>query len=168
MHRLNIYLLAALLIGLASCSTAIYKEASSPRGFGYSEAALEEGRYRVTFRARDITTAYDFALLRAAEITLAKGHVWFRVTNTISDEHDDDYSRSRVSIDTGYGGHGYRGSRWGFGMGFPLGSSYRNAVTSIDIQLGKGDKPEDGAEHGKVYDAASVKATIGPRVAPKP
>lgn len=163
-RRLLTALVAGLLVGLAACSTPLYKQASGPYGLGYSEAALEEGRYRITFRARDLATAYDFALLRAAELTLAKGYTWFRVTNTIGDEHSDDYPRSRVSVGTGYGGHGHYGSRWGFGLGFPLGSSRRDAVTSIDIQMGKGDKPEDSSEHGKVYDAASVKATIGPRV----
>lgn len=167
-RRLLSALVAGLLVGLAACSTPLYKQASGPYGLGYSEAALEEGRYRITFRARDQATAYDFALLRAAELTLAKGYVWFRVTNTLSDEHGDNYSRSRVSLDTGYGGFGHhRGSRWGVGLGIPLGSSYRDAVTTIDIQMGKGDKPGDSSEQGKVYDAASVKATIGPRVNPK-
>lgn len=159
--------LVFLAIAVTACSTPLYKQASGPYGLGYSEAALEEGRYRITFRARDLATAYDFALLRAAELTLAKGYTWFRVTNTIGDEHGDDYSRSRVSVGTGYGGHRHYGSRWGFGFGIPLGRSSRDAVTSIDIQMGKGDKPEDGSEHGKVYDAASVKATIGPRVGAK-
>lgn len=165
--RLLTVLVAGLLVGLAACSTPLYKQASGPYGLGYSEAALEEGRYRITFRARDLATAYDFALLRAAELTLAKGYTWFRVTNTIGDEHSDDYPRSRVSVGTGYGDHGHYGSRWGFGLGFPLGGSSRDAVASIDIQLGKGEKPEDSSEHGKVYDAASVKATIGPRVGSK-
>lgn len=132
---------------------------------GYSDAPLEDGRYRITFRGRDFNTAYDFALLRAAEITLAKDHTWFRVTNAFSDEDQDHRHNSHMSVGYGNRGH-YRGHRdyFGFGFGFPLGETYRSALHSIDIQLGKGDKPAGGEDDDKVYDAASIKATIGPRV----
>lgn len=163
----TVTLLLVLAFSLAACSTPVYKAASGPYGFGYSDAALEEGRYRITFRARDFNAAYDFALLRAAEITLAKGYDWFRVTNSITNEKADGYSRSRVSVSTGYGSRGYRSSRWGFGMGFPLGGTYDTTVHSIDIQMGKGDRPQSDPDGDRVYDAASVKETIGPRAKPK-
>ena len=164
-YQLSIY--AVLFVALSACSTAVYKQASGPNGFGYQESALEEGRYRITFRARDIATAYDFALLRAAEITLAKDHDWFRVTDTWSNGDERHRSSSRVTVGTGYDRWGHHGSRWGFGFGFPIGDNYRASVHSLDIVMGKGEKPADGPDSDRVYDAKSVKATIGPRVAPK-
>lgn len=159
---------------LAACSTAVYKQASGPTSLGYSEAPLEDGRYRVTFRGRNFNSAYDFALLRAAEITLAKNHTWFRVTNSFSDEDQDHDHNSHVSVGTGYGHHGrhgrwgnHWGNDWSVGFGFPIGATYRNALHSIDIQMGDGPKPEGGEDDDRVYDAASVKATIGSRVGAK-
>lgn len=167
MRGQHLSILTILLIGLSACSTAVYKQASGPNGFGYQEAALEEGRYRITFRARDAASAYDFALLRAAEVTLAKGYDWFRVTDAWSDDDERRRSGSRVTVGTGHGGWGHHSSRWGFGFGIPLGDSYRASTHSLDIVMGKGEKPSEGADGDKVYDAKSVKATIGPRVAPK-
>jgi hypothetical protein len=170
LQTLCVLLISALT--LAGCSTAIYKQASGPTSLGYSEAPLEDGRYRVTFRGRNFNTAYDFALLRAAEITLAKGHIWFRVTNSFSDEDQDHGHNSHVSIGSGYGHYGHRGRHWrnhwgndwSVGFGFPIGSTYRNALHSIDIQMGDGTKPEGGEDDDRIYDAASVKATIGAQI----
>lgn len=166
MRKIVILALTGLLLSLTACSNTVYKQARGPMSMGYSDAPLEDGRYRITFRGRDFNTAYDFALLRAAEITLAKGHTWFRVTGSFSDEDQDHRHNSHMSV--GYGNHGHRHSRWGnswdIGIGFPLGETYRSALHSIDIQLGSGDKPSGGQDDDKVYDAASIKATIGPRV----
>lgn len=160
MRLKSLPVLALLVLALTACSTTVYKQASGPMGMGYSDAPLEDGRYRITFRGRDFNTAYDFALLRAAEITLAKDYTWFRVTNAFSNEDEDHRHSSHISVSTGHSSHRRHRDYWGVGLGFPLTDNYRTALHSIDIQLGKGDKPEED----RVYDAASVIATIGPRV----
>lgn len=159
----NLILILISVLALSACSSTVYKEARGPMSMGYSDAPLEDGRYRITFRGRDFNIAYDFALLRAAEITLAKEHDWFRVTNAFSDEDQDHSHNAHVTVGSRYGGHRRHGDYWGMGFGFPLNEGYRSALHSIDIQLGKGDRPGDE----NVYDAASVKATIGPRVGAK-
>lgn len=183
MRTRNIVVVALLALALNACATQAYREATSPEGFGYHNAPLEEGRYRITFRGRDFATAYDFALLRAAEVTLQQGYEWFRITDAFSQERNEYYPSSHLSFDygyghygrygygrhryfgyghrghNGYGRHGYYGPQWGLGLSFPIGDSYQTVVHSLDIQMGRGDRP-DGE---RVYDATSVKATIGPR-----
>lgn len=73
---------AALLLG-ACASSSPYRAASSPRAAGFSEQVIEANRYRVQFRqgGRDAGQAQEFALLRAAELTLEKGFSTFEVVS---------------------------------------------------------------------------------------
>lgn len=75
-------LAAALLLG-ACASSSPYRAASSPRASGFSEQVIEANRYRVQFRqgGRDAGQAQEFALLRAAELTLEKGYSTFEVVS---------------------------------------------------------------------------------------
>lgn len=152
-------LLATLALLVSACSTNTYQQASSPKGYGYQDAALEPGRHRITFRGKNIDNAYDFALLRAAEVTLLEGHDWFRITDTISTGHGSRAANSRVSVGTGVGGRGYHSTRIGVGVGIPLNGDSQKVVQSFNIKLGSGEQPEGD----KVYNAAAIKATISPR-----
>ena len=82
-------LLLALVLGLAACATpSVYAPATRPGGAGFSETRIENDRYRVTYRdAANEASAADFALLRAAELTLAQGYDWF-VVDQRSTERD--------------------------------------------------------------------------------
>lgn len=155
----RITLLSVSALILSSCASQSYKESSSSRDYGYQDAALEEGRYRITYRGKGIDTVYDFALLRAAEVTLLQGYDWFRVANSISEDKETNGYGSNVTLGTGYGiGRGR--SQVGLGVGFPFGNHEETIVYSFDILLGKGEQPE---AEGEIYNAASVQATIGPR-----
>ena len=68
-----------LAISLQACSTPYQK--LGYRG-GYSETALDENVFKVSFQGNKKTSrerAWDFALLRSAELTLERGYLYFIV-----------------------------------------------------------------------------------------
>ncbi len=73
----------ALLLAGACASTPAYREARSASATGYSEQVVEKDRYRVQYRASgtDAGKAQDYALLRAAELTLEKGFSTFEIVS---------------------------------------------------------------------------------------
>src|SRR5262249_39285755 len=70
---------------LAACETAppmAYQPVPGPRGVGFSEQRIEPGRYRIAFRGAPGASramVEDYALRRAADLTVAEGYDWFRV-----------------------------------------------------------------------------------------
>ena len=80
---------------MAACSsTTTYQPAEKRGGYGYTETELGKDRYRVTFTGNTVTdkeTVNDYALLRAAELTLQQGYDWFQLVNR------DTESKSRTS-----------------------------------------------------------------------
>ncbi|MFA7556018.1 MAG: hypothetical protein WCY88_17370 [Spongiibacteraceae bacterium] len=52
-------------------------------GYGYSETEISTNRYCVDYKARSHSAgkAKNYALLRAAELTLEKGYDWFVVVD---------------------------------------------------------------------------------------
>lgn len=96
-------LLAAAVLTLAACASAPgYSRASSPAAPGYSEQVIETDRWRVRYTGTPRMTAtqvQDYALMRAAQLTLERGEDWFEVVN--SDTNAD--SKRRYSIETDFG-----------------------------------------------------------------
>jgi hypothetical protein len=91
--------LAALL--LACAGQTVYRPAEQRGAEGYAETRLADSRYRVTFSGNGRTpagTVQDYALLRAAELTLQQGYDWFRVTNQ-DIERKEHHS---TTVDTGF------------------------------------------------------------------
>lgn len=85
------FLIATASMVLAACSTATpyqpYLAGHRAEG-GYSQAALGEARYRVSFAGNDVASrerVERYLLYRAAELTLESGYDWFEV----SDRHTD-------------------------------------------------------------------------------
>lgn len=81
--------LVAAMLALGACQTATpaYQAASAPGGVGYFAAPVDEGRHAVSYTGgKGMTPAQvaEFALLRAAELTLASGQEWFAVLETES------------------------------------------------------------------------------------
>jgi hypothetical protein len=158
MTKLTAVALVCALV-LAACATApLYHPAASALAPGYSEQKLEANRYRVTFTGGDATPAgkvQDYALLRAAELTLSLGYDWFTVVG-----------RSTVNQDTGYGpGYfgafgppcGLFGCRGGIYGGFWYDDFDNTRLSaSVEIVMGKGTKPNDPS----AYDARDVAKTI--------
>ncbi len=152
--------LAAAIFGgliLAACASAPapYGPAASEKARGYTSQMIETGRHRVSYRAADAVRARDLALLRAAELTLAEGADWFRVTNAYTDGgYDSGRGNSSVSIG---GSSGSYGSGVGVGVGIGLGGGgSREATHVLEILTGRGTKPDDP----QVYDARSVAVAI--------
>lgn len=161
------FVLASLLAAsLAACVTPLtYGPATAPNAAGFSDMRIEGDRYRVVFRGSPDAPPgqiHDFALLRAAEVTLANGADWFRIVN-----RSEDYMPGRgPQVSLGTGGYDYgRSSAVGVGVstGFYLGGGPKRSV-ALEIIVGRGETPSDR----DVYDARSVAQSLGPRVAPRP
>jgi len=97
MNALKIAAVVFLAIAtVAGCATStIYQPASSDGGNGFSSTQLGENAFEVRFRGDSSTSpekASDFALLRAAELTLEKGFDYFII--------DDDENSQQTSVRT--------------------------------------------------------------------
>jgi opacity protein-like surface antigen len=156
--------IVAASAALGACQTAtVYQPASARAAVGYTEQRIEPGRYRVTFQGGGGAPAAqvsDYALLRAAEITLREGYDWFRVTDRYGSASG--YSGSRVSVGTGGGSFGRR-SAFGLGIGTSFDLSGGPALAeTLEVLMGRGPKPA-GVDS---YDASAVIASVGPRAHP--
>lgn len=173
MRRLFPVLLAALL-GLAACATPTpYRPAAERGQEGYTETRLTPNRFRISFIGNTVTpadTVQDYALLRAAELTLQEGHDWFRLV----DRSTDKKVRSTGGMDTAivvpgptrvYRSCGLLGcdtvvaSSPGYvaGVGGGSGSSVERYTASLEILLGKNPAPKDDPA---VYDARALATTL--------
>ena len=77
----NVVLLLLFAIALVGCSTPY--ESNGWLG-GYTDTQLAPDVFRVTFSGNAYTSgekAQDYALLRAAELTLQSGHAFFAIVN---------------------------------------------------------------------------------------
>jgi hypothetical protein len=158
-------IIAAALLGLAACATAVGTQfaPADSRGYGYAATRIEGDRFRVSFAGDGATpaeTVEDYALLRAAEIAVENGYDWFRVVARTIDERE----KGGVGIGAGVGGGG---RNVGVGVGGNLGTvgARRFYTVNLEVLYGKGDKPA-GDDRGEVYDARSVVETIRARMAP--
>ncbi len=160
MTRLILPALAAL--SLTACATAPthFQPAAGRDAVGFSEMRIEPGRYRVTFQGGPGAPAaqvQDYALLRAADLALAEGYDWFRVTDRMTRQNG--YGGSSLSVGFGgmsFGRHSAAGV--GVGTGIPL-SGGAALTTTLEVMMGKGPKPADG----DVYDARGVEHAIRAR-----
>lgn len=159
--RITVLALAGVL---AACATpTAYQRADGPSDAGYSSMRIEDDRYRVSFRggrAAGEQEVRDYALLRAAELTLEQGHDWFLVTDR-SAEIAPEPSGPRFSI--GLGGANYGGSTGvGGGLGVSFGGGDRRGgglVSNLEIVMGDGPAPEDV----NAYEARAVAASLSAR-----
>lgn len=159
-HWRHAALALVAVAALAACATPTgYGAAVKPGGYGYADTRIETDRYRVTFRgvgAPDVIE--NFALQRAAELTLAQGRDWFVVDSRAVDRTGGGRGPT-VSIGAG----GWSGGRTSVGLGtsvgIPLGGSAGESVARLDIRIGGGPKPSSP----NAYDARSVLANLAPR-----
>lgn len=156
---------AAAVLALSACATpTTYQPAAGASGVGYSEQRIEHDRWRVSFRGGSGAGAaqvMDYALLRAAELTLAQGYDWFQVVGRYTDARDGGYGYgSGVSVGAGGGdwnGGGFGGA--GIGLSFPLGGSGSALTTTLEILMGRGPRPQSP----DAYDARAVQSSIRAR-----
>lgn len=154
---------AACSAALAACAAAptVYAPATGPAASGFTEYRIEPGRYRVTYRGgagAPPAQVADYALLRAAELTLADGYDWFRIADRWREGSPD--RGPQVSVGGGSASFGRRsGVGVGVGTSFSLGGGPQLAET-LEVVMGKGAAPR-GAD---AYDARALQREIGPRV----
>lgn len=157
---------------LTACATgpSAYGPVTEQSSLGFKSMQIEEDRYRVTYTGRSPEEAQDYALLRAAEITLDEGYSHFKI---VSGHMDDNASaRSPVSSSIGIGigrsSRGYYrrrgGSQTNLGIGINVNDVARalqgNRVTnSIEILL-----RNQGGDDPNIYHAESVTGSIKPEV----
>ncbi len=171
----NILLLSALLLSglfISGCaSQPDYREATRG-GFGYTESKFTDTQYRVNFKARgtDKSKAMDYAMLRAAELTLEQEYDWFVVTDRetlVDKEHVQvspqvGFSRRYATV-TDCGALTCRTSRFPrsqFETGVFIGGSEQSEIESIlNIEMGKGAQPDASTS----FDARQVVENLGPK-----
>ncbi len=154
-----------LLAALAACATPpTYVRAAGPNAPGYSEQQIESNRFFVTYRAAssaDQRLVEDFALLRAADLTLQQGKDWFIVDRRTTDQSAQ---QTGPTVGVGIGGASF-GSHTstgvGVGLNFPLGhSGPRATAATLEIRMGAGAKPDDA----NAYDAHATSANLSARL----
>lgn len=159
MRSLILFASAAILAGCATAVGTAYAPADS-KGYGFSETRIEDERWRVEFAGDGGTPAdvvEDYALLRAAELTVANGFDWFRIVSRGMDAQ----ARGGVGIGAGVGSGSY-GRRGGVsvGVGGNLGTvgGKEFYTARLEILMGAGETPDDA----DVYDARDVIDNIMP------
>jgi len=154
------------LLGLAACASTptIYQPAPGPGAIGYAESPIEHDRWRVSFHGgsgASIQRVGDLAIRRAAELTLAKGYDWFRVTDR---QTEGAPAGVRPDVSFGIGGADFGGGRSTFGAGGGVGFNFASgdeAVTvTLEILMGRGAAPREP----DAYDAREVRHSFGPQV----
>lgn len=176
--------LAATAIPLGGCTTMTpYQPAvpgQHPSG-GYSETALGEGRYRVTFSGNSLTArdrVEGYLLYRAAELTVRDGYDWFLILDRLTEREAYTYSSPdpfyRPWYGNGYGGWRpwWRYSRRGAWVNwYPGGGPFWGDAMDLntverfeahaEIVLRRGPVPV-GEE--RAFDARRVMRDLGPTI----
>lgn len=157
--------LAIALTACAGSSKMNYMAANDPGDYGYYASALEEDRYRVAYKVRgdDVSTAKDYAMLRAAELTLQNGYDWFEIVDrNTNSEQEGRYPEARMRVAaTTYNECGLLGCTTVTRPAF-IDTTYsdrinndntsKSTVTFIEVVMGNGETPDGG----NIYDARSL------------
>lgn len=163
--KINIQILLLSMLLLSACASQPAYKPASGSGFGYKESQVNDDRYRVHFKARGDKRdeAMDYALLRAAELTLLEGYDWFEVLDreTIRERERTSEVHTGVTYDRvvtrDCGLLSCRSSAQTvprYHTGVTTGSTGRKETeTVLEIRMGKGLRPSTGDS----YDAMAVR-----------
>ncbi|WP_027329032.1 CC0125/CC1285 family lipoprotein [Marinimicrobium agarilyticum] len=166
MKKPIVALMMVLLI--SACAAPKVYQPASDGGYGYRESQIADNRYRVSFKMRGDTQfeAMDYALLRAAELTLMADYDWF----VVADRHVDgekrepstgvNASRTR-EVERHCGLLGCTtSSRPSTTYGAEISSGNRaESEVILEIRLGKGVRPTEVDS----YDALEVRNNLRKR-----
>lgn len=131
-------LIVVYLFLLQACASYSPYQPAKNDGFGYRHTQLSETQYRIDFKARDIEQgiAVDYAMLRAAELTIEKGYDWFEVV-----DRENNLSRNRVTPSVGFSSFSHFHSGLILGAGVSSNDS-GNVTVLLEINMGKGVRPD--------------------------
>jgi hypothetical protein len=154
---------ALLILSLVACAAGPtpYREATGD--FGYRDQQLESNRYRVSFAGNSATplnSVQDYALYRAAELTLARGYDYFKVVERSTDTRSTGVGGPRIGVGVGSGSSG---SGVGIGVSSILGGGgfADDYMVTMDILMFEGEKP---AADPDAYDAREVLRRLEPTI----
>ncbi len=163
----NLFLLFSVL-ALSACASGptAYGPVNADSSLGFKHTQIQSDRARVSFTAKDPVEAQDYALLRAAELTLDQGFSHFKIIDGYVTDNTGRRSplSTRVGVGVGSGGYRYGGSRTNVGVGIGVddidrvlnGDKFTNTIEVMLLHSGTSD-PD-------VYDAQSVASSIKPAV----
>jgi len=102
--------IAVAILGLCACAShdTDYVKAQGARDHGFSESQISENRYRVSFKGNRSTSRdkiKDYALMRAAELTILNGHDWFKVMNQDTEQERQSRPVASTSVQSGHHVH---------------------------------------------------------------
>lgn len=148
MKTMGMAALSALM--LAGCATGAYgpryEQATSQYDEGYSQNKIDDNRYRVSYRVSngDAQLAQDWALRRAAELTLDQRYDWFQIISRNRAFQDNDFDRYEKfrSYNDRYNDRPRYDNRYDDG----------DAVAMIEVIMGGNPPPRSAS----VYDARQV------------
>lgn len=156
--------LAVLLtLALAACAASPTPYQLAGEEGGYADQQIESDRYRVSFEGNAATsreTVENYALYRAAELTLASGNDYFKV---VSKEVEPIIGGVR-GVTPGFG-IGIGGGNVGFGVSSTFGGGRPDYsyVTYLDIVVYEGEKPEEDRDAYGAFDVIErLKTTVVP------
>ena len=165
MKKLALIGLGLLITGCASGPTA-YGPVDADSRIGFRNTQLQADRFRVSFTGREAMEAQDYALLRAAEITLDEGFSHFKILDGYMTDSAGRRSPFSSSIGIGIGSGGYHrgGTRTHVGVGIGVDDVVRamegdSFTSTIEVRL-----LHSGSQDPSVYDASSVAGSIKPPV----
>lgn len=167
--------MAVLLVAACASNKSQYVQAADEGDVGYTESRLSEARYRVVFKGDSGTAmdkVQDYALLRAAELTVAQNYDWFEVAerSTTPVNSQSNSARAAVQISAGTtqqtscGLLGCTTTTSPSAPAFPqseleFSEREQSYITSIEVLMGDGshDRSAD------IYDARDVISSVRAR-----
>lgn len=153
LSALVVFLVVAVLAGCAVDRG--YHAALNEDDYGYLETKIQEDTYSIQYRGSDahsVQRVADFALLRAAEITLEKGYRYFTVTGGQYNSENKTQTYASVGAGQFYPGYGWVGA-------YPVWQTFSSnyPVAFLMVHLFK-DKPDNTPL--SVFNAQEVKTNL--------
>ena len=170
---------------LSSCATMTPYQPDIPgqqASGGYSEEAIGDGRYRVTFSGNSLTArdrVEGYLLYRAAELTVRDGYDWFLIVDRLTERDTETYAVPDPFYRPWYGGgYGYWRPHWRYrGRGGWIGwhpewggpfwgdtvdlRTVERFEAHAEIVLRRGPVP---ADEERAFDARRVMQELGPTI----
>lgn len=177
---LQVGLTCGLAFGLLACASQTPYQAAEGKGEpGYYETIVTKDRYRIIFTGNSITdkeTVRDYAMLRAAEVTMEHGFDWFETVDRETDK------KTRTTTTGGTVGPSFQTTYYTAqscdalgncdtavysssspvytGAGVSTTTSRDSYAVTLEIRMGMDPKPDTA----NAYDAKSVAQAVRSRI----